>query len=1849
MSGKFNWSSDVFADIYNTLKFETNIDLDTIDFTNIKNDLANVLITPLPSDQSRSKLGDASKPVALPCGDEVKLNQASIEITGVLSNELDLDELNTAELLYNASDLSYKKGTSIGDSARLAYYLRAHYILNIVGFLVSQKRLDIITNDHQVLFDNVLKSFSRIYTLSGKLNDMIDKQKVTGDINSLAFINCINYSRSQLFNAHELLGQVVFGLVDNYYESFGTLSNYKSLVEFISKNISDEDIFVIHFLPLTLQLFKKLLQLGDETSVDQFYKTITSSISKDYETNNFSKSEDIDLSKSKLSGFEIVTSFIFLTEFIPWCKQSSSRTAKYDFKDDILKYMELLISYGVMERLLSYCSETSNVKTQQAYDWSNMYDFRALLQKNFPRLTPAKFHYPGSQELSSVVRPGYENVSKLVDISFLTLDPSLNETLVSPFFQSFFSVFISNAAVVMTSLRDSEEDFVLSALNASDEEEEEEKEESDNEEDSTTPRDKEKLSGLDLDKIAQRAELERFYLAFAYTYNNRSELCALFWGDERVTNDIIGFISWGLANNTSPLITATFCMLLGTLASAGGDASSRIWEILVHNNNNTGMKKNDFSKISVDSLYDSLKYYIDSLNESFEQDLNDQLMLSQKKQDFLFSATTSKQDLDDSGENRIVIELAEDSLVFISGFIQLLSAIVKNLNTKNERSKEIKSVIYARFSPIIKGFLKFDNLINGSRFLQVDANIQSSNNPKFIDLPNVYVSDDSRIILTNLILTFLGDFVDNDSDPYIRYEIWRLVDRWMYQGLYSLAEDKKDDAFRHIKRKYISKKNVPVNQAFTTNLTHLSQIGNFAVLVKKLLTPFEDSNEAFTKYSLLYPCDLGLGYRFNNQLGIWPYIEFLMQNVFANSSTIASKRDRFNLQVNLLELFSNALDEIDWKFLIDVAPKIIRDLKNFNGVFDSLIPGVQLDFEVFVKLHHSVAVMNYLFESKTFTALFGLVNIGVDSINESSESAELVSRSLCVINSLLKVQNSFINKLLPILRNKDTQQQLHRGTTIGIGTSMSLALATPRTIFDCIYYPKNLGTHGVADFYEVILFHLPAVVQFALYVSCENPISTKALSILKGVSQSKFFVTTVSSSADPLLNNDRLITTFENIDESIKIKFAFIDKFEELEDSLNMKYEILDFILGNLDQFDGKAATIAHFLLGYKVKGDTLELVQSNDQITLLKSFLNTLSISLDLISEIDYNNGNNHIIDVGPAKLSSMILQILIKLCQDPISSSITLNQLREYEQLFEKLVNCQPKLDLNTVWCGNQFNGDLQIDASNVFVDNQPSTQAFFSFISQRNLILQYLSLEFHSVKSRTKREYYSKVLTNDKEFVNRTPKVLTFLNILNYSFKNFEVQKYEWLDRKFNMSLILEEVNAQKNGTLDFSVLTKAFRLLCQTSNLITPESKQLFAEEIMVEGSKISDFVTKYSVSTDLKDVQLKCLHSWCQLIEILVTDSGINSSNFILEVLQVIIPKINDYFDVDISFSEEMVSLCVLLFDLYDQSTLTNRKGEEFALGIERLIPLFQTCIAGILNSNSTPGLRSDLYVVGNKFLLKCFERESFLKQMMLIIKSVDKKFFQVICNDAIYSEGPSRITSTLFLESLVHLGTLVKVDFILNAVIKNNALSLLVRSVKRTDAMIKLCQEKNSGVTLEHFVFDLMAFKATLYFFARVAKSKNGALQLIQNELFSILNSSKFLQIDPDIGLSLQIEEVQDHKTVNVNVLLDTPLSITDLVDPYKLRNENNISYFEFLVPIFQLLTTVLLSMGPNYQPAIIQTKELMKSVNRLVVGVMKRDFLVETKQIGKGLYKEESHELASLKELVKLFILIDSLANYSV
>ncbi|KAI5950857.1 NUP192 [Candida jiufengensis] len=1803
----YQWNPEVFAEIYNALKFQPDVDIATINFEPIQNDLLQVLKTPQPNQESRTKLNSVVK---FQNGDEVQLNESFIELSGILAIELDLDEINTAELLFYSEDVSYKKGTSLQDSAKLSYFTRFEYILNILGYLISNK---LLTQDPITIFNNSIESFGKIYKLISVLNDLIDKQKVTGDIDNLVFINGINYARIQLFKCHDLLGLVLYGLSDQYFKKIGAVQNYEKIMN-LAKSLSNDDILVVHFLPFVLNFYEKA---KTTKVIDELYTTITKPIPIE------AKSETFDLSKSQLHGFEILSNFIFLTEFIPWCKEQNS--SKYDFQENIIKYMEQFISIGVMEILLNYCAETATLKTQQIFELSETYDFRSLLQKTIPRLIPSKFIYPGNEELKNLERTrfGMSNISKLTDVSFLTLNPELNNSLISPYLQKFFSTFISNAALILTSLRDSEEDFALS-FNDKNEEVSEESESDDH-------KINEPIS--EFDEIAQRADLERFYLAFAYTYNDRSDLCSAFWSNESISNEVIGFLSWGLSNNTSPLIAASFSVLLASLTSGGSNISTKIWDILISNSNN--IKKNDFSKISIDSIFDSLNYYIDSLISNFEYDLNDQLSVYQKKHELVFA--NKSLDIEDNGQDKIIIELAEDSIVSISGFIHLISSIMQNLSN-SERAKEIKNIAYQRFIPIIRNFFEFDNLINGGNILQVDLNSNnSSTSTNYVNLPEIHVSDDSRCILLNLMFRLLGNFVDDDT--FIRYEIWRLIDRWMYHGLHINTTQSKDLFGRQMdRRKYIRKKPLGTIEVFSNNLTHYSEVFNFIDVVKKLLRPMGDGN-AFDKYTLSYPCDLGFGYRPNNQLGIGPYIEFILVDVFSKSQYLTSEDNRISLQDLILEFCVDSLTEINWKFLSDTSLKVIRNFNGFENLFDSLIPGCPINYEVFVQLHHSLAVVTYFFDNNANKALFEIVKYGVDTINSSQKKADLVKKALVTFDLLLDIQSTYKTSLLPILKNKNiVQQPIHRNSIPGVNTSMNLVLSQPTTIFDNIYHSKILGSQRVSTFFDVFLFQLSSIVHIALFVSCDNEISTTSLKILSKLCNSSHFKST-KTEADPLLNNDRLLTTFQNIDESEKIKFAFIDKFEEVEDNLDVKFQILKFISSLLD----KKISVGHFLLGYEIKANTLYL-NDEEHNTLLEVLLNTLNISLNLISELDYSNGNRHIIDVGPAKLSSLILEIIIKLCTNPISSYITMVKIRNHNDSIENLINFQPKLDLLTIWCGQEFNGDLSINAENNFINSIPSIEAFLSFINQRELALRLIALEFYNTQSIVQKEYYTKLLIDNKnQLPNQSTKILDFLDVLNFNFKNFEIEKYDYLNQSFNINLILDNVSGDP---INFTILQNIFKILCQSSNLITIESKQQFTEEMMIEGNKIHEFVQKYLVLNKSRKIQLNFLISWCQLIKILVFENQINSNDLIVEIFNSILPKISSYLDTDILFSEELISLCGTLFELYNENVT---KEEDVELIFNQLLPLFQTCISAVINSNATPTLRSELYSILNKFILK---NESLSIKILKLIKSINKKFFPVLANDALYSEDLSRINSIFLLDSLIKIGNKLKTDYILDNMIKTNLISQLIRSIKRTDEILKISSINtiNPDFSFNEIFIELTSLKANLYLLNKIAQSSIGSLQLIQNEIFQVFKNLSLLKIDPDLGLTLYLNEIENFKKFNITLNLNTPLSLTDLINQKNITKQNSISFNDLIIPIFELIITILLSMGPNYKPAINQSKEFMIKIDNLVKSILKREYLISSNDEYKAeILKNEpsnDNEIYLLGKLVDLFTIISTLTE---
>lgn len=1877
----FSWDIGILSDCYNAVKFLDNVP-EQIDAL-LGTDLRNLLVVPGRSDTARQKLAKAeSEPISFSDGLQFKLNKPFIESAYLLATELDLDEMATAELLQLAQSESFAKGSRLEDAGILAFFRRYDYILNIVGYLLTNNKVHMLypTQDPgKELFKNCLASFKKLYSLIQIQNDQIDKQKATADINDLAFVKKVSFVKQQLFLIHDLLSQILYFIIDSSPNSLLTYDAYSTIIKHVNENItSDSDVLLLHYLPALLRI---VTGLGDmpEKEVYIIHEKLATSLLTDYA--KIKENDSIDLSKSSLRPYDLCSRLFYFVTLIPWCKESSDRTRKLDFKRDILQYIEWLISYGTSEQLLSYAAETACPETKFLLEESDLYDFRALLQRSFPLLEPTKFFYSGNDELLHAVKvnPQLTNVAKLCDFSSLQISRLIADDILAPAFHAFFTSFVNHAAIVLTLLRDNEEDYLLS-LNKKEIEVASVRVNGFNDHfDSSRAlrRDSEASSNTsqDLQEIASRADLERLYMACVYVYNNRPDLCAAFWASD--DSNVAGFIDWGISKNTLPLITATFCFLLGGLTSDGPMSSFRVWDILVNANT---FRKNDYLHVSLDSIISSLTYYINALMENLELDLSSRSRMEQHKQEFLFSSSHIKRAAEGDAYDPIL--LSEDSVVFIAGFIMLISQLIRNVGDESSASKSLRRTAFDLFHPILVSFLKFDNLVTSAK---------GSLNQTRSSMP-VELSDENRTVLINLIMHCLKEFASTE-DSSIRARIWDTVDRWICHALHdtesssdrqryiggtSLQAALSDSIKSELQKLKTCFRGIPMKQGFQITFTKISEVSNFVQLLSQLLEPTGNTKYGFECMDLPYPSNLGSNYRFSNQIGVWPYLEYLLLEVFTHTPDLEDDKFKISLQSTTLSIVAKVLAEVDWEFLVDKAPHIFTETASADELFVSakLANGedIALSFQTFVRLHHSLAALNYLFEDKPSTVLFSIVNLGTDALRGNASLQSLVGTALNIVDSILKLQDVYIHRLLPLLKNSDVYALSDAKKPIGYSTSLSLVLSAPKATHENVYYPTDLGTHGVNDFYELLSFNILSVAHLALYVgSDELSIAETAIKILRKLSKSQVFSKESSLSKNLSLRNTRLLSIFENVDESVRIRYAFVQQMESITDSLQVKYAILEFLISNLPETDD--ITVAHFLLGFETRDGSLKLNADVNDLSLLNSLIILLKSTVDLIHDIDYSQGYVTRIGLGPSKLSSMIMQILVRLSRNPLISSITLQHIREHD-LSAKLLDAQPKIDDSTVWHDKKFQGNLQDGTPNLFVEDDLCLETFFEFIKYRTMALQYLSLEVHDIKSVIRKEEYVRLLLNDTEVFNGTPKILNFLDVLNYQFYNFESHKLLEFEQRYNLAFLIQELKQERQMKNEGErLLSRLASVRCQTAyqRLQTDDDKSNFAVETMGEVTRIDELFQKIFVVDELKGHHLRCLQSWVQIIQVLSSDGVIDRADFILKVFQYILPKINnEYYERDIMFAEELISLCMLLFDMYEEDSIKKatttpealRNGSEMHL--QKLLPLFKTCVNGVLCSNSTPALRSDLYVLLNKFTQRTTASGILLQEILSVLRSVDKKFIDVICNDSIYSEGAPRITSIILMETLINSSMLERLTSILNAIVENNSLSLYARLLKRTGELFEACEKSaESGISVDTLLYELTAFKATLYLLIRIAQSRDGASQLFQNEIFSIIRQLRFLNVDSDLGLDLHIEAgpnsslehasatrigtavngKDERATALITLTLDLPVSLVDKTTKREEEKLQTISYYELLVPAFQLVATVITAMGPSFQPGLMQAKELMQHFRGLVVGVMKRDELMDKGEL-KNYEENDRLSLEGLRQLAKLFVLVNTLVD---
>jgi nuclear pore complex protein Nup205 len=225
---------------------------------------------------------------------------------------------------------------------------------------------------------------------------------------------------------------------------------------------------------------------------------------------------------------------------------------------------------------------------------------------------------------------------------------------------------------------------------------------------------------------------------------------------------------------------------------------------------------------------------------------------------------------------------------------------------------------------------------------------------------------------------------------------------------------------------------------------------------------------------------------------------------------------------------------------------------------------------------------------------------------------------------------------------------------------------------------------------------------------------------------------------------------------------------------------------------------------------------------------------------------------------------------------------------------------------------------------------------------------------------------------------------------------------------------------------------------------------------------------------------------------------------------------------------------------------------------------------------------------------------------------------ETITSDALSVDGVPRLGAVILLRVLCELSVRLDSSFILDALVRYNLLFMIVASIKRTDLAISN-RDTNSAAQL---FFEINAFKGMLCALLELARTKTGANKIIQCGLFEVLQKCQFLNTDPDVGIEFDF---------GPHVLLH---------GQKQPQSEARVSFYEILVPIFQLVAAVLLSMGSENQAVIEATRQFLGDHQQLIVAVLKKDVVLA----GAG-HREKSSQL---NDLVKLIVLLVSLCDYS-
>lgn len=782
----------------------------------------------------------------------------------------------------------------------------------------------------------------------------------------------------------------------------------------------------------------------------------------------------------------------------------------------------------------------------------------------------------------------------------------------------------------------------------------------------------------------------------------------------------------------------------------------------------------------------------------------------------------------------------------------------------------------------------------------------------------------------------------------------------------------------------------------------------FVDLLNSLVCPAADMEDS--QLSLSFPESLGSSYRMP---GVEPYADFVMDQAFVSRSPGVGSKELLTLQLSCLDFAVTCLHSFN-ESLVSVTvhqPTAVPSVLRSSSI------------SAYIRLHPFYRVMEWLFNENVVKTLFTVSHQDADAVAKASFDSVLVRsllQSIQLMNLIVDHQATYFD--LVRLRTK-TQSQSGSST---------------------------VASSSLASFEDGVVDNLHLIIDLCLYCGSGHPDLTLAsLALLEKLAGSSKLnksptIATRWQSSNQIVE---LLNSRADTDRIARVLTPqIVTDVRELESGQYsagslIKAGLLNLLNRCLQMIPGKP-TMAHLLLGFSSVGNSLDIPSGG-------LFESSSSLFHGVVNFVQsYPEGDSQSVIHWMMHLKRLGFQLLQRLWASPLSSGFALPALR-HAQLLRVLFTDHPIIGNATLW------DNIPITEPEFWFSD--SARSLSEFLAYRGLLFDYATTELRSVSGQSSPSLQKSVL-GTLLGSSKTSEGVSFSHPSFFDLFDFAdldtVDKFPSLPLVFFKNMNIEACAKIQEGGLPALYDESAAAELLQMMKDDLLESGQASTqneEPILVEMESVLAFLRAKNHNRLVCHSRYITLKSWTELATTIAMTSNLEPARlamFILQVLQVILPKLEQSMDRSKAEALELAQLAETLINKLD--AIVPSTGEDIIE--ERMFSLFQTCVNNIPLATEGSDLRQNFYHICTTYLARTTRLHSthprFGQRAQQTIRSSGPGLVEIMCDDAYSGNESCRVSALLLLNLLAVLDRQQESSLLVNAIVQSNYLGIFLDVVR---------------------------------------------------------------------------------------------------------------------------------------------------------------------------------------------------------